>query len=107
MASRRQFVVSFTKFLASLHSKEVTKVDFSEEYSNILISELAAGSGLVKLDNKCFSVWNLDKKHIIDFFLLTTNHHGKLQEVTSTEYLLTVGNNINWQHTQQNAHYNK
>ena len=66
-------VVSFTKFPASLHSKEVTEVDFSEDYPNVLISEIAARSGLVRQDNEFFSVWKLDKKHIIDSFLLTTN----------------------------------
>jgi hypothetical protein len=34
----------------------VTKVDFSEEYPNVLISEIAARSGLVTTDNECFSV---------------------------------------------------
>jgi hypothetical protein len=34
----------------------VTKVDFFEEYPNVLISEITARSGLVKLDNEFFSV---------------------------------------------------
>jgi len=52
----------------------VTKVDFSEENPNVLVSEIAARSGLVKLDYEFFSAWKLDKKHITDFFLITTDH---------------------------------
>jgi hypothetical protein len=51
VASCHYLAASYSKFPASFHSKKVTEVDFSEEYSATLASGTAARIGLVKLDD--------------------------------------------------------